>query len=516
MKKSTVVIALLAVLAIVFGILFITGNTEKNDLKAKVDELNAVVKSAADQGKIDLDSAVAAAKEEAEAATTKAVEDAVAAAKAEAESVNAKAIEDAVAAAKAEGETALADAKAAAEQAAADAKTAADEALANVKAEGEKALADAQEALANAKAEGEKALADAKTAAEEAVANAKAEGEKALADAKAAAEQAVADAKAEGEKALKAVQDELETWKTKAGELEAQIAAAATAATEKVEEVKEAVEEKVEEVKETVEEKVEEATDAAAEVTAAVEEKAEEVAAAVEEKAEEVAADVAEAAEPAVMDYAAYAAAELDTEVVIETSVQATQAWWEKDGIGKITVYAQSEDGAYFIYEMNCSKEDAEKLVPGAKIKVKGYKAAWSGEVEITDATFEFVEGEGFIAEPEDVTALLGTEELINKQNAKVAFKGLTVAAKKDAEGNDAAFLYKWNGAGQPGDDLYFDVTVGEATYTFVVESYLCGQDTEVYKAVEALKVGDVIDAEGFLYWYEGVQPHITKVAAAQ
>ena len=69
MKKSTVVIALLAVLAIVFGILFITGNNEKNDLQAKVDELNTVVKSAADQGKIDLDSAVAAAKEEAEAPT---------------------------------------------------------------------------------------------------------------------------------------------------------------------------------------------------------------------------------------------------------------------------------------------------------------------------------------------------------------------------------------------------------------------------------------------------------------
>ena len=222
------------------------------------------------------------------------------------------------------------------------------------------------------------------------------------------------------------------------------------------------------------------------------------------------------AEETAVMDHAAYAAAELDTEVVIETTVQATQAWWEKDGVGKITVYGQSEDGAYFIYEMNCSKEDAEKLVPGAKIKVKGFKSAWSGEVEITDATFEFVEGEGFKAEPEDVTALLGTEELINKQNALVAFKGLTVAAKKDAEGNDAAFLYKWNGAGQQGDDLYFDVTVNDATYTFVVESYLCGPDTEVYKAVEGLKVGDVIDAEGFLYWYEGVQPHIIKVAAAQ
>ena len=506
MKKSTVVIALLAVLAIVFGILFITGNNEKNDLQAKVDELNTVVKSAADQGKIDLDSAVAAAKQEAEEATNKAVEDALAAAKVDADAATTKAVEDAVANAKAEADKALADVKAEGEKALADAKEA-----------GEKALAEAQEA-------GEKALAEA----QEALANAKAEGEKALADAKAAGEKAVEDAKAEGEKALKAVQDELETWKTKAGDLEKQIADAAAAAAEKVEEVKDAATEKVEEVKEAAEEKVEEvkeaaeevketATEAVEEATETVEEKVEEAAEAVEEKVEEAVETAEEAVgEIAVMDHAAYVAAELDTEVVIETTVQATQAWWEKDGIGKITVYGQSEDGAYFIYEMNCSKEDAEKLVPGAKIKVKGFKSAWSGEVEITDATFEFVEGEGFKAEPEDVTALLGTEELINKQNALVAFKGLTVAAKKDAEGNDAAFLYKWNGAGQQGDDLYFDVTVNDATYTFVVESYLCGPDTEVYKAVEGLKVGDVIDAEGFLYWYEGVQPHIIKVAAAQ
>ena len=33
-----------------------------------------------------------------------------------------------------------------------------------------------------------------------------------------------------------------------------------------------------------------------------------------------------------------------------------------------------------------------------------------------------------------------------------------------------------------------------------------------VYNAVENLKVGDVIDMEGFLYWYEGMNPHITSV----
>ena len=44
------------------------------------------------------------------------------------------------------------------------------------------------------------------------------------------------------------------------------------------------------------------------------------------------------------------------------------------------------------------------------------------------------------------------------------------------------------------------------------MEFYLRGQDTDVYKAVEALNVGDTIDVEGFLYWYEGANPHVTSV----
>ena len=199
-----------------------------------------------------------------------------------------------------------------------------------------------------------------------------------------------------------------------------------------------------------------------------------------------------------VMTYAEYDAAELDAEVVIETYVQATQSWWSD----KITVYTQDEDGAYFIYEMACSEEDAAKLVPGAKIKVTGFKGAWAGEVEVMDATFEFVEGEAFIAEPVDVTALLGSEDLIKHQNQKVAFKGLTIEAIE----------YK---NGEPGDDIYVTVSLNGQSYSFCVERYLTGPETEVYAAVGALKAGDVVDVEGFLYWYEGVNTHITSVKAA-
>ena len=211
-----------------------------------------------------------------------------------------------------------------------------------------------------------------------------------------------------------------------------------------------------------------------------------------------------------VMTYDEYVAADLDSQVVVETYVQAKQSWWED----KATFYTQDMDGAYFVYNMPCTQEEYDALVPGTKIKVTGYKAEWSGEVEIIDATYEIEEGE-YVAPATDVTELLGTDELIDHQNEFVSFTGLTVAPSTDANGNEAAFLYNWDGSGEKGNDLYFNVTVNGQTYNFCVESYLCGQDTEVYQAVEALQIGDVINAEGFLYWYEGVNPHITSVSAA-
>ena len=207
------------------------------------------------------------------------------------------------------------------------------------------------------------------------------------------------------------------------------------------------------------------------------------------------------------MSHEDYVLAEMDAPVYVETYVQAHQNWWND----KMTIYAQSEDGAYFIYELGISKDEAAKLVPGTKIAVKGFKGEWSGEVEILDATYEILEGDPFIATATDVTALLGTDELINHQNELVAFKGMTVEAYDDS---GAAFAYK-DAEGKT-DDLYFKVSKDGQTYDFCVEFYLCGNDTEVYKAVEALKVDDVVDLEGFLYWYNGANPHITSVTAAQ
>ena len=196
-----------------------------------------------------------------------------------------------------------------------------------------------------------------------------------------------------------------------------------------------------------------------------------------------------------VMTYEEYVAAELQSEVYVAAYVQAHQAWWDN----KVTVYAADLDGGYFIYEMACSEEDAAKLTPGTKILVHGYKAEWAGEVEIVDATFEFVEGESYIAESIDVTEYLGTDDLADFQNQFVYFSGLTVVKVEYQNGSR-------------GKDIYVTLSLNGAEYSFCVESYLTSPDSDLYKAVEALNAGDVVDIEGFLYWYNGANPHITNV----
>ncbi len=199
-----------------------------------------------------------------------------------------------------------------------------------------------------------------------------------------------------------------------------------------------------------------------------------------------------------VMTHAEYVAAELESEVTIEAYVQGKQSWWDN----KATVYAQDTEGGYFLYEMPVSEVDYAKLTPGTKIKVNGVKTEWSGEVEIVESSFEILDG-NYVAQAEDLTAILGTDELIAHQNKLASFKGMTVEAIE----------YK---NGEPGDDIYVTLSKDGASYDFCVEIYLTGEDSDVYKTVGELKAGDVVDVEGFLYWYEGPNPHITAVTVVE
>ncbi len=198
-----------------------------------------------------------------------------------------------------------------------------------------------------------------------------------------------------------------------------------------------------------------------------------------------------------VMTHEEYIAAELDTPVMIESYVQATQSWYEN----KITVYLQDESGAYLAYNMACSEENAKKLTAGTKIKVWGYKAEYAGEIEIADAEFSFVEGaDPYIANATDLTDILANEtELVKHQNELAIFKELTVEKIE----------YK---NGEPGDDIYVTVKQGDKSFSFCVERYLTDPNTDVYKAFASLKAGDLVNITGFVYWYNGVNTHITSV----
>ena len=213
--------------------------------------------------------------------------------------------------------------------------------------------------------------------------------------------------------------------------------------------------------------------------------------------------DLTEKCPTAANTYADYVAAANDTELELLMSVQGHESWWD----GKVNVYAQDDDGGYLCYDMAADQATAEAMTPGTLIKVKGYKAEWSGELELADATCEIIAGgcDGKVYDAEDVTALIGNnDELAKHMNKKSSFKNLTVVD----------YTYNWDGSGTRDDsDIYLNVTDENGTaITFTVRRYLTDNTTDVYKAVEALQAGDVVDLVAFLYWYEAPQARIIEV----
>lgn len=215
------------------------------------------------------------------------------------------------------------------------------------------------------------------------------------------------------------------------------------------------------------------------------------------------------------LTHAEYIATEKDATVTIEAYIQGKQSWWDNEGVGVASFYLQDQDGGYFVYNLPCTEEDYEKkLTIGTKIQVTGKKGEFAGEIEIdgsasgAEATYKVLNAKKFIANPKDLTDQLG-KDMLAFQNMTVTFKNLTVLAQEDGT---SAFYYKWDNSGKDGDDLYIIFSDGTNKLSAVVESYLCDKDSDVYKAIKGLTVGDTVTIEAFLYWYNGAQPHITKV----
>lgn len=202
-------------------------------------------------------------------------------------------------------------------------------------------------------------------------------------------------------------------------------------------------------------------------------------------------------------DYASFMAADVDAEVEVLMYVQAHQAWWEDNGQGVMTLYGMDNDGGYFVYNAKIDKEAADSIKEGTLVKVTGVKAEWAGEVEIMDATVEVL-GETKTFEAKDVTDVVAdSEKLAEYMNQKVAMKGLEVVevATKDSDSDP---------------DLYITCKLGDVEVNLCVENYLTGPDTEVYMTGKDLTAGTIIDVEGFLYWYEGANPHVTSISVVK
>lgn len=218
----------------------------------------------------------------------------------------------------------------------------------------------------------------------------------------------------------------------------------------------------------------------------------------------------AAAEETAVMSYADFAAAEVDTAVSVVAYVQAAAY---NAAYGNVSLFLADADGAYYVYRAACDDELAAKLDVGVQVKVEGFKGEWSGEVEIVDATVTVIDEDfGLLTEGVDITAELGTDALIEKINQRVIVSGAEIVAYNDA---GDAFSYGWDGSGQAGanSDLYFNVKVGDAVYSMTVESDEVPEGNVYYTDVTNLKVGDKVDLEGFLYWYEGAQIHVHMIS---
>lgn len=197
--------------------------------------------------------------------------------------------------------------------------------------------------------------------------------------------------------------------------------------------------------------------------------------------------------------------------VSIEAYIQAKTY---KNTYGNVNLYLQDKEGGYYVYRMPVTDEQYDELKIGQKIKITGTKAVWDGMHEFAEGTakYELERGE-YIAKAKDITKTWSNlEEMIKSQGMFVKFTGAEVVVTETPNGN-VAFAYRWNNSGQKGDDLYFNLKIGEVTYQFLVETDLCNSETDVYKAGEALKLGDKVTVEGFLFWYANKpNMHVTKI----
>ena len=208
-----------------------------------------------------------------------------------------------------------------------------------------------------------------------------------------------------------------------------------------------------------------------------------------------------------VSSYSEFLSADDSLPVTIESYLQVKQAWSE----GRTNIHLQDEFGAYYVSNLSCNQDEYQSLKRGQKLRIQGYKTEFSGQIQITDAVFSVLDGI-YVAEPEDISDLLNTDELYLRQNRIVRFHAMKVEPMFDGV---SAFYYGWDNSGSTvkDSDLYFTASNGKEALTFLLKTQVCGNDSDVYRTVERLRVSDVVDLEGILCWYNGPQPLVTSIS---
>ena len=219
----------------------------------------------------------------------------------------------------------------------------------------------------------------------------------------------------------------------------------------------------------------------------------------------------------AAMSYNDYMAAAEGANVVIEGYVQ--KFAYNRD-FHYVSMFIRDDNGGvYYAYHAVCSEDQAAKLAEGIHVKVSGKKASWSGETEVGEGCIFYILEGNKIFEATDISDKLSELAVLElMMNQKIAVKGLRVEENIAADGKVVPFLYNWDGSGAAGanNDLYLTLSAGNTSYTYCVESEEDPENSETYKAVTGLHVGDIIDLEGMLYWYNGPNVHVNSIKVAK
>lgn len=222
------------------------------------------------------------------------------------------------------------------------------------------------------------------------------------------------------------------------------------------------------------------------------------------------------------MSYADFMALEAGDDAIIEGYIAAKQSWWAD----KATMYLTTDTAGegYFLYNFACTKEEYDNTYKiGTKIQVYGALATYAGELEITGESINYDLTNVITDAPKmpntiiDVTSSVKSEDLLGIQNSRftATLKVKEYTTTDQNTGIAESKVYGYQGDA-PTEDLYLILVDASGNeLACCVEQYLTSSYADVKAVLDTLAIGDMVEIEGFMYWWNGANPHITSIKKA-